>query len=585
MTLAAIHEIDIAVAALAGRRAPPSSPLALLAWRTPELPGVTASSAPSPRRLAELVLPGATEDLGRTVCDLLAAAESGEDRDDVDVVDGLLALVGAVDTMAGTDTGVLERALTGFLDACSHRLDAWLTSLAAAQLAAVREARPAGINVGAYAWVEGVHPDTRPDPSGYLLGPSLAHASAAAILRSGYETHRDEGDGAFDVDLTSRRAEEALELLRAVNVGIGIGQLLGYHFERALHDAGLQRLVPAMRSVAPLHPGPPVTTVFGDPPYDPDTVDGEALLGRREQAMAVIAGESPDVAAAIASALDRLADRFDGAGDLATAESVYQLVLGRPERARAALGLLDRQDQVPEPEIGQTPQDGIGVVHRVVVALETTAPAAGWEGVPRTALGTAEPRLDAWVGQLFGPPERWRFTGVARGPGDEVLATSTVDLRRVGLTPLALVLAVGLPSTGGPTAFEHRLARVLADELPPLAPTTTLELSAVTPDALGLGEFLAHAGAIRSALERCRAGDANAFGRPDTVIDPGIDVPELSARADAVAAAFDTARERLVAVLAAPTPTRSAIGAALDAAGDAGVPGATPPFELLQRVG
>jgi hypothetical protein len=66
------------------------------------------------------------------------------------------------------------------------------------------------------------------------------------------------------------------------------------------------------------------------------------------------------VVAEVDAELDLLADRLDAVADLATGESVYQLVLGRPERVRAALALLDRQDPAPEPEITRTPQTGSG---------------------------------------------------------------------------------------------------------------------------------------------------------------------------------------------------------------------------------
>ena len=47
----------------------------------------------------------------------------------------------------------LEELMTGTLDLCSHRLDAWITSIATKRLAEMRKAHPTGVLVGGYGWV------------------------------------------------------------------------------------------------------------------------------------------------------------------------------------------------------------------------------------------------------------------------------------------------------------------------------------------------------------------------------------------------------------------------------------------------
>ena len=59
---------------------------------------------------------------------------------------------------------VLERLLTGALDLCSYRLDAWITSLATRRLMAMRQANPKGLYIGAYGWVENLHAGPAPPP-------------------------------------------------------------------------------------------------------------------------------------------------------------------------------------------------------------------------------------------------------------------------------------------------------------------------------------------------------------------------------------------------------------------------------------
>ena len=68
-----------------------------------------------------------------------------------------------------------------------------------------RRTRPAGIQVGAYGFVEHVKPREAASASqGYVLAPSLTHATTAAILRSGWAAFGGDGQrGALAVDLTT----------------------------------------------------------------------------------------------------------------------------------------------------------------------------------------------------------------------------------------------------------------------------------------------------------------------------------------------------------------------------------------------
>src|SRR5260221_11087628 len=109
----------------------------------------------------------------------------------------------ALQILAHLPTAELERLLTETLDTASHRIDAWITSLASSRLSAMRERRPAGVHFGAYAWVENLtakfltrrHPVTLPDGTvvsaqndsgGFMHAPTLTHAAAAAVMRNAY---------------------------------------------------------------------------------------------------------------------------------------------------------------------------------------------------------------------------------------------------------------------------------------------------------------------------------------------------------------------------------------------------------------
>jgi hypothetical protein len=190
----------------------------------------------------------------------------------------------------------LARLLPSYLDALSHRLDAWLTAAGAERLQAQRAAAagqaPA---IGAYGYLTDVRPRTQPRSRGHVHAPSLGHAATAAVLRAGYLGQRraawadqvararaardaatgparDVAQAALDaaeaglaqllplgeqgeatlplaVDVSSRRVRQARRTLAAVRAGQPLGALLGYQFERDLADDGLQQYLAAFRKL------------------------------------------------------------------------------------------------------------------------------------------------------------------------------------------------------------------------------------------------------------------------------------------------------------------------------------------------
>src|SRR6185436_10932475 len=122
--------------------------------------------------------------------------------------------------------------------------------------------------VGGYGWVENLRPAkpgpavtvpdepgplvASPDDPGFIHAPSLNQASAAAMLRNAHLSHGGERDSAYAIELTSGRVRLARQLFEGVRQGQPIGALLGYTFERNLHEAGLDELIDDFRAIAPL---------------------------------------------------------------------------------------------------------------------------------------------------------------------------------------------------------------------------------------------------------------------------------------------------------------------------------------------
>jgi len=168
-------------------------------------------------------------------------------------------------------TARLERLLVEHLDLCTYRLDAWQTGCFYRRLLQQRfprgsedgvEARVQGIYLGAFGWLEELRPGPAPTPAdlsaiptslhnperdgpvfeqpdngGFIHGPSLNHAVAAAVLRNAYLTHFDpDKPEKMAINLSSERVRTALSFLEGIRNGQELGALLGYQTERGLHD-------------------------------------------------------------------------------------------------------------------------------------------------------------------------------------------------------------------------------------------------------------------------------------------------------------------------------------------------------------
>lgn len=165
-------------------------------------------------------------------------------------------LTAAVAHLQALAPETLARVLAGTLDLASHRLDAWITSVATRRLARMRAASAGGAYAGAYGWAEILSPQARSQPGaagGFVHAPSLPQAAAAAVLRSGYVSRPGAaGDNPLAINLSSARVRLAHALLEGIRQGRSLSVLLGYRFERALHDAGLDRYLRAFRRLVPL---------------------------------------------------------------------------------------------------------------------------------------------------------------------------------------------------------------------------------------------------------------------------------------------------------------------------------------------
>lgn len=506
---------------------------------------------------------------GGTVRDRLA------DRSPASPLAGFRAAVEAVASASGA---AAERQLLGWLDAATHRLDAWVTGLATARLSQLREAAPSGVLVGGYGWVEGLQPAAstpvaqppagEPAPlryadgdPGFIHAPSVHQAQVAAMLRNAHLSHGGGEQDPFAVSLTSERIRLARWVFDGVRAGRTVGAVLGYLVERDLHERNLDFAINDAREVAPL-PGQE------DLPVAARRLDGlrlhELWLGGEDHAVdhlvSMTRTPTDDERKRAIAVLRALNAAVDACADALQAEQAHQFARGDLTRSVSSVGDVDR-GLTPPPDLDflATPRTGAAVTHQVLVLFDPDArPAPGWAGPSASARATSEPGLDAWLGSMLGSASGRTVTLAADPP-------VSVPWTNLGLAASDFVQ---LASTEG--GLREMAARAA------LASGLEVETAQLVPDAdllalLELGRSLA------ALVTAAKPLDGAGLQPPHADPIGGVDAAELRSR-------VTLARQRLEAVVGAidvalagtdPGALRAAVVASWTlGVGEAGLPSA-----------
>jgi hypothetical protein len=452
----------------------------------------------------------------------------------------LARFTAALDVLSESPLDELEWAFRGVLDCFATRVDAWATSLASKRLADHRAVAPAGAHIGCFGWVEDLRPDAvgPAESLGYIHSPSVAHATATAILRAGRHASDDE---TFDLAITSHRVREAERILDGLASDQSLASLLGYRIERALRDTGtLGRYILPLRGLASINAPDGAATEPGRGGAG-DVVDGLALLERwRTDPVAVLAGVKATQAdrPRLRATLNDVDSVFDALSDVLVAESIFQISAGNIDRAGAAMRSHDRPERPTRPEFVRTPPSGTAITHRVIVATNETA-VIGW---PRDLRHRAEPRLDAWLGRVLGRADEIVIDAELRRPNAQPLALS-VELADLGLGPLSLALATRRAGDSETSEFEQLLVGHFSDEVDEAGEERDdAELVIIGPELERLQALCGW------AVEVMRSQPL----RPEDLLPDDVtglathDVDELRRRVDAVHIELGRAHERIV---------------------------------------
>jgi hypothetical protein len=583
-------------------------------WKEPELvsiiPGTETALTPWQRLQRPVTLPilGSID---------LAAFFDGDYETQLRALTGVGDFRDALGVLAPLPTAELERLFTEAIDSVSHRLDAWITSLANQRLSQLRQGRDfqPGCFVGAYGWVENLRPETattvklpdgttaRTTPGGYVQGPSMAHSMTAAVLRNAYLTHLGATDSPYAIDLSSAQARMGRFILDSVRNGQPVGAVLGYLIERALHDAHAESLIDPIRQVAPL-----VANKTSDDTTDPvatiaarNVVDGLALRNKWKAGTLFGAGAlSPTVAHrdVLEQQLGQLDRDVDAVADLLLSESVHQIVLGSTAASGAGLDALSQGTRPPDPDVARGITGGTTLTHRLAVVLGATPPAlgAGWPAAP-TPRAACEPRLDAWVGGLLGDPTevrcRVQYPDTSTPP---VTQTVNVTFDQLRLRPLdVLALAKTVATDPAASELDRRvLYAAFGDTVPSNAasgasftivyaadPSWNRATTRSVPELVDLANTVSR---LVGGMRPLGAIDIVLPESASTASDAQLETNEAKARVQAAASGLQSLQTALQTAIAAvpvttpPTTSTPALRTQLRTAAQFGINAAFPAF-------
>ncbi|MGN6298797.1 MAG: hypothetical protein ACTHM7_18545 [Ginsengibacter sp.] len=399
----------------------------------------------------------------------------------------------AMSQIAGLSTAELEKNLLDFIDLCSYRLDAWQMGLFTRRALANRKSTPSGIYIGAYGWVENVQPETKiavaidtlsdkikpanniapvklKENAGFSHVPSLNHATAMGLLLAGYKNHASKSDpDAFAINLSSERTRKALDILAGINNGQSIEVLLGYEFERAMHDftsSGQGNLNQYIYDFRNKYAVDNISIPQQGAPQAQETINTYPVVNGLKIVKAPVSEintivTDPNLADDVLNIKNKLADLLDACNDVLLAESAYQLTQGNQDRTSAVLNAALLADTPPEIQVTDTPRSSLlTYTHRISLHFNTGAAVTHVNVWPQAASARSafEPGMNQWLAEIIGNAQNIVCSVAALDKDGNEANPAIVSLSDLGLQPIDLIYILPKDLTGGATELESRIA-------------------------------------------------------------------------------------------------------------------------------
>jgi hypothetical protein len=292
--------------------------------------------------------------------------------------------------------------------------------------------------------------------------------------------------------------------------------------------------------------------------------------------------------AALRAELTALDDAVDALSDTLLAEGVHQAVLGNHSRASATLDAVARGEaRPPELDVIETPRSGIALTHRAMALFSGAAPGVpGWPEPSFPFRAAAEPRLNAWAGQLLGDPARVRCR-VERLDAETGIAVETREVRMsdLALSPLDFVYAAESGAQIQRSEIEQRLILHAMRQARGFGPDELLRVHldrdpSWGPRDLSGNEFFELLRTVRALITRARGIDGRDLVATGVAGASGIDENDLTQRAARATASLQDALAELRSKL---NGSPAQIADALLPFASFGIAGAIPSESLLAQ--
>ena len=380
-------------------------------------------------------------------------------------------------------------AIMEAMDLSSFRLDAWITGLAQSRLLELRKSDQAenkqirkGFYYGAYGWVEELElagkiavkneitgkewEDDNVSDGGIIHAPSSAQAITAAMFRQSFSAYNRIDDNKkkkpnpFTLNLTSDRIQRGQQLMDGLRGGQDLEALLGYKFERFLHEYQQDALIYELRRSFPLEvnkvksglqPGLPTMTV----------VNGLKLIKEYKGNESIVL-----------QGIDLLKNILDGSTDILLYEAGFQMIQGNYSQSAAAMDAA-KGKLAPPKTIGlNTPIPSTGLVHKLIMLLD--AP----ENPPSTPSNNPKafmtPVLEHWLKEIIGDLEgikvivtvhRLEKDLIREEERKVIIATLPISMDRLEIGHLDLLMMGQSNLNNDATELEQRILQIAKKDL------------------------------------------------------------------------------------------------------------------------
>jgi hypothetical protein len=337
----------------------------------------------------------------------------------------LVDLVESLGILSALPTARLERCFAEHLDTLTYRSDAWVTGYLSSVLNSRRNSanNKTGTYVGAYGWLHSIVSNTGKSfaDAGYVHAPSLAQASTAALLKNAFH-QSDAKVSSFEIDLSSERVRKGLFLLEGLQAGHAMSALLGYQFERALHD---DEQYLDMLNLRNSHGLKNKNLINGNETASPLIVDGLKLIQNKNELTQY------------AKYINDLEQSVDALSDIVMAEAVHQYSIGNIDRAASVLKSLTDNAPPVSPEFVKTPRTSqMQLTNRVCLLFDDLTNRSSNLSTPRAKVS---PEINYWLIQKIGLLSQICLSVAELSADGSPITPVTISLNELALEPIDLV--------------------------------------------------------------------------------------------------------------------------------------------------